>query len=412
MFEYALKSFRETIRNSMSVSLIFLLPLLFTLSMAFMYGDQSINSAAGVDDGMIKIGVVNMDEIVYVEDLIDELETIRNEWKLIGDPLQLGFFSHYQLNTPSIQFQEVSNRDSLIRGIQGREFSLGLIVDHQFSMALIMALSLKINYETGIAPIPYVNHSSEIEVLGDYTNTLFIETNSIFSSTYQAYVNKLLAFESVIKINTNEVNVSSTYYSEFDKYIPGFIIYVLILGVSGSAGILAKERENQTMDLLILSGYPKPRIVVGLSLTQIVISAIQLAIFLVTVYFIGYPGPGSFLRVFILSLGSIFLILGISFITSALIKESNIAMGFPSIIGIPLTFLTGTWVPLPDKPMGNLQVWHLNPFYALSEGVRQILMHDYTFSQILPEILIVIGYSLLFYIFGIYLLKRNIFKQI
>jgi ABC-type polysaccharide/polyol phosphate export permease len=178
---------------------------------------------------------------------------------------------------------------------------------------------------------------------------------------------------------------------------------------AGITYILAFERDRGTIDRLKLSNFPKDDLVLGLTLTQFITTALQIIVFFLTVYFLGFPGRlDLFLAVFI-ALLSIVPVLAIGILSSVQLK-GEIAFFLPGMLSLPLSFLTGSFIPLPKIVLiGEIQIWHLNPFYSSSEALRKILFLNYDLTQITFELLLLLGVSLPILILSVLLFRKKIY---
>ncbi|MHA2156912.1 MAG: hypothetical protein ACXABU_16330, partial [Candidatus Hodarchaeales archaeon] len=79
-----------------------------------------------------------------------------------------------------------------------------------------------------------------------------------------------------------------------------------------------------------------------------------------------------------------------------------------SMIAIPLTFLTGNFIPLPHfRLLGDIQLWHLNPFFCIGEALRKIMiLNSEPTGFILDIILLIVSGSFIFIIGALIFIKK------
>ena len=98
-----------------------------------------------------------------------------------------------------------------------------------------------------------------------------------------------------------------------------------------------------------------------------------------------------------LSIFTIFPILGIS-LAAAAITDGKMATYIPSLIAIPLSFLTGNFIPLPKIPVTeNIQFFHINPFFSAGEAFRKTMILNLDITHILIDLIMLIGVGSMFY---------------
>lgn len=431
---YTTKSMKEIIRSPMKFSMIFLLPIILVLSLSFIYGNQSVQELVSMDETNLIIGYVNNDDLTVLSPEMKILfqhytDQLTSNTNLIGSPFSSGFFNHYRSNmqTESIikpdleniilTFQSFYTNELMINAVQNREISIGLVVDPKFSGSLLSGINLKHMIEEGVFltnETEILDIHSTIDIIGDFSNSLFTTTYSYFVTSFTNY----LEIYTQPSLNTGQIeiqsdNISRIEFTEFDSQMPGYLVFILILGISGSVAIIASERDMKTIDRMILSNYDKKSLILGIAFSQLIVTIVEIIMFLLTLYLIGFPLLGNpFLLIFV-SLLSIVSILGLGFVIVAYIKDPYLAISIPTLLGIPLIFLAGAFIPLPYTPIlgtDQIQIWHLNPLYSMSEAFRKIMLFGDSFTEILFELSLITIYGVVLAITGIKLLSKTIYK--
>ncbi len=431
---YTTKTLKEIIRSPMKFILIFILPIILVASLSFIYGNQSVNELVGVDHDELIIGYVNNDDleslsletITIFESYVNNLTETNN---LVASPFTFGFFDHFRINLLSdgsispnldsviMSFQDYDSIESAITAVQNREIAMGLVIDKNFSESFLSGINFKHSIESDV----YLTNSSDlldvsssIEIIGDFSNSLFTSAYSHFSRGF----NKYLEIYTKPNLNTGTIevlteNISRIEFTEFDSQIPGYLVLVLILGISGSVAILASEREMKTIHRMVLSDYDKKSLILGIALSQLIVTIIEVIMFLGTVYIIGFPLVGSPILILLICILSIMPILGLGFMIVAYIKDPYLAISIPSLLGIPLIFLAGAFIPLPYTPMfgsNHIQIWHINPLYSMAEAFRKVMLFGASYDGVLLELTILSCFGVILLSSGIKLLSNTIYE--
>jgi ABC-2 type transport system permease protein len=343
--------------------------------------------------------------------------------------MDIGFFKHFSINSVNdgpvssndnsvtMQFLEYSSLETAVTAVQNRKAAMGIVIDQNFSKSILSGINFKHKIEMNTFltnSTKLLDAKSSIEIIGDFSNSLFSSAYSHFSSALSRYLDIYTEpnFDTgTIEIQT--VHISRIEFTEFDTQIPGYLVFVLILGISGSVAILASEREMKTIERMILSEYDKKSLILGVAISQLVVTILEIIMFLITIYLIGFPRVGNPIIVLVICLFSIIPILGLGFIIVAYIKDPYLAISIPSLLGIPLIFLAGAFIPLPYKPMlgsKQIQIWHINPLYSMSEAFRKIMIFGESFEGILLELIIIICFGVVLFSSGIKLLSKTIYR--
>jgi len=87
-------------------------------------------------------------------------------------------------------------------------------------------------------------------------------------------------------------------------------------------------------------------------------------------------------------------------------------MSIPGTAGIPLSFLSGAFFPLPPKLIlfGEVEIWHVNPLYSASEAIRKILFYEYTLSQVFMEITFLLTIGSAIFLIGAVLFVKRVYR--
>jgi ABC-type multidrug transport system permease subunit len=153
-------------------------------------------------------------------------------------------------------------------------------------------------------------------------------------------------------------------------------------------------------------------LVMGISITQFITTSLEIAVYLLTIYFLGFPGKGNPVFAFIVGLTTIPPIVGVGLISAVAFKDEMLAMSVPGTAGIPLSFLSGAFIPLPKVMLvGKIEIWHINPLYAASEAIRKILFYDYTLSQVFMELAFVLVVGIIIFLLGAYIFYKTVYRR-
>jgi len=213
-------------------------------------------------------------------------------------------------------------------------------------------------------------------------------------------------------INIEVNNISNLTFREFDIFVPALLVFVLITSSTGVTGIIGFEKENGTIDRLQLSGFPGSNILIGAIFTQILTTILTMIVTIITIILLGFPFQ-NYQQIFIIlavcGLG-VLPLLGIS-LGVAVLTDGQTATYLPSLIAIPLSFLTGNFIPLPRIMItSNLQLWHVNPFYSIGEILRKSMILNLSFTDFLVDISSLVITGSIFFLIGIIIFNKRVYN--
>jgi hypothetical protein len=410
------------------VGIIFIVPILFIVGMAVLYGDES--SFVIVDDSgdVYTLGVLNQDEIISLNsDKKAQFQLVIDEIGLSGDPLTEGFGNELidSMNNSNqllpkgerrrFEIIEFLSLEIASKAVQSRFVSLCLIIPEDFSLSVITGLNHRINVSKNIAILntsEYYYTETNIELIGDFSYARFSEASILLAGTLQSYLDHywISGLPTNTFLNIEHESIVALRFNEFEIFTPALLVFVLISSSTGVAGIIGYEREQGTIDRLKLGGFSVRSFFNGLTLTQLVTTLSTMTLVLLTLFFwLDYPVQSQFQGILILTM-SIFAVLpllGISLAVAAT-TDGQMSTYLPSMIAIPLTFLTGNFIPLPHlRLLGDIQLWHLNPFFCIGEALRKIMiLNSEPTGFILDIILLIVGGSFIFIIGALIFIKK------
>ncbi len=425
---YTAKCLKQTFRSMERVGVIFIIPIIFIVGMALLYGDESSFVIVGDSGDIYTLGVINMDQVVPLNSEIKEqIQLVINEIGLFGDPLNGGFgnefidnINHSDRLLPSteqhrFEIIQFSTLEKASEAVQSRFISLCFILPNDFSKALLSGLNHRINVSENHAILnmsEYYYTETNVELIGDYSYARFSEASMLLEGMLQLYLDHywISGIPSNKILDIEHESITALSFTEFEIFAPALLVFVLISSSTGIAGIVGYERERGTIDRLKLGNFHVRSFFSGLSLTQLVTTLSTMTIVIMALFFLlNFPVQGEFQGIFILvvSFFAVLPLLGISLAIAAS-TDGQMATYLPSIIAIPLTFLTGNFIPLPHiKLIGDIQLWHLNPFFCIGEALRKIMiLNSEPKGFILDIALLITSGSLIFVIGGIIFIKK------
>ncbi len=425
---YTIKCLKQTFRNMERVGVIFIVPIIFIVGMALLYGEESSFVIVGDSGNIYTIGVLNKDTVMELN--FDEklhFQEFIDKTGLSGDPLNEGFGKEFIDNINGsdrlisegernrFEIIQFSSLEKASKAVQSRYVSLCFTIPKNFSLSIISGLNHRINVTENHAILnmsEYYYTESNIELLGDFSYARFSEASILLTSTLQVYLDHywLSGISTYKQLEIEYEAISALVFNEFEIFTPALLVFVLISSSTGVAGIVGYEREQGTIDRLKLGDFHVRSFLGGLTITQLVTTLATMIIVVLTLFLgLEFPVQGNFQGFFILGL-SIFAVLpllGISLAVAAS-TDGQISTYLPSIVAIPLTFLTGNFIPLPHiKIIGDVQLWHINPFFCIGEALRKIMiLNSAPEGFILDVILLIISGLIIFVIGGFIFIKK------
>ena len=196
-------------------------------------------------------------------------------------------------------------------------------------------------------------------------------------------------------VSVERKNLIGSTTNTFQFLAPGFIALTAVMGVlAGLGAAMSREREQGTMDALMVAPISRYSIVVGKVLAQTVRGMIQGFMILgISMFLFGVKVYGSpFLMILVMLLG-VASFVGVGIIVTSMAGEQETAMMMMMLLQFPMMFLCGIVFPIEQLPTWLQAVGKLLPLYYAADALRKIVVLNASFNQIVGDIIVLVLYS-------------------
>ena len=377
------KTWIENIRDWKILILTLTFAPLFVLLMYF-YGEESKRSPLQVVVINRDVGVSTTDhgEFNAGSDLIVEITGLRDaEGRKIIEVKQ-------DLDMVTARSQLMNNTVDLVVEIPER-----------FSEILFRS-------SQGEQPVPAV-----VKTYGDPT-----KANTIMAAVWSDMITYEYAAAAAgmiipLEIQVNTVSGKQT-LNEFELYVPALLALALIMLMFTAAASLIKEKDKGTIIRLRLSNMTTFEWLMAVSLVQVILGMLALALTFTTAVALGYQTSGSLVALLIVGLISSLSIIAISLIVAAYLRTifDLLTIGcFPFFI---LMFFSGGMFPLPPLRLFTIGDRAINindvlPTTHAISAMSKILNYGAGLSDVVFELGAITVLTIVLSVFGVWLFTRR-----
>lgn len=199
--------------------------------------------------------------------------------------------------------------------------------------------------------------------------------------------------------------------SEFELYVPGLLILSIIMIIFSASAAIVREPETRTLERLKISRLSSVEFLAGISLVQIIISAVSLLLALLAAMALGYTlVTGSFGFILLIAFLTALSMISFSLIVAAMcrsIKDVAIIGTFPLFL---LMFFTGAAFPISGGKLftiGGFDVMMndiLSPTWAV-EALNKVLILGLEARETIPEMIAIGVLTILYFLLGTWVFK-------
>ena len=199
---------------------------------------------------------------------------------------------------------------------------------------------------------------------------------------------------------------------EFDLYVPGLLALALMMLMFTAAGTVIKEKDKGTLLRLRISNMSTAEWLAAVSITQVTIGLLAVALTYLSAWSLGYRMSGSLFDVAVVTILSSTAIVGISMIVAALLRTifDLVTIGtFPFFI---LMFFSGGMFPLPDVQLFALGARTINandvlPTTHSIAAYDRIMNTGGGLGDVAFELAAIVLLSVVFFAIGIWAFTRR-----
>lgn len=182
------------------------------------------------------------------------------------------------------------------------------------------------------------------------------------------------------------------------NFVPGIMgmIFILICSIMTSVSIV-REKENGTMDLLLVSPVSPGKIIMGKLVPYFLLSCLILAVMLLISYTVlGLPVSVSILNVVLISLIYIVLSLSIGLFVSTIADSQITALIASAILFmLPVIMLSGMIFPIDNMPSILQGISCIIPARWYIEAMRRLMIQQLDFIYVFNDACILVVMTVL-----------------
>lgn len=310
----------------------------------------------------------------------------------------------------AFKIKNYNNIDAIKEGIKKQEISGGIFIPQDFSKKIAQ------------------NEQVEITIIEDQANPQISSLiNQILTKIIEGYGQQigLQKVSSIIIKNPTTANISPLSImaplkaklegiiignpNYFEFVAPGIVAMIVMTAVlTGLAASIAREKEQGTLDGILISPISRLSIILGKALAQAVRGLIQGAIVLVlAILLFGVTIHGNILLIVLLLLLGIFSFVGLGILVSAIATEQETATQLLFMFQFPMLFLSGVFFPILMMPNFMQKIAYFIPLTYAINALRKVMVLGAGFSAIQNEVIIL-------FIFGLVTLSISVpvFKKV
>ena len=246
---------------------------------------------------------------------------------------------------------------------------------------------------------PVGNPQVEIHTIADTV------TGVVISNVLKGIINNLiLSYNNIttldVRLDIGPIDRDLTW---FDMAAPGIVAVAVLVGISSIGTMFAFERSKGLLRRLNTTPVSRSTILLSGGAAQFTFSAIQVIIlFACLPIFQVQIAPGAnWMLAFGIVMALSLTCIGLGLILAGVTKSANSAGGIAWIFILPLQFLGGAFFPMYGF------ITKLVPTSYATNAIRSVLIYGMGWTAVWQDILVVLGFGMLFTIIGLIIFNKK-----
>ena len=193
-------------------------------------------------------------------------------------------------------------------------------------------------------------------------------------------------------------------FDSFGPVLLGFFVFFFVFLISGVSFL--RERTTGTLERLLASPIKIWEMVVSYVIGFGIVTLLQASLISwYSIYILDMMMKGSFFNVLIIIVSLSFTALTLGILLSAFAKNELQMMQFIPIVVVPQIFFSGLF------NLDTISEWlswigPITPLYYAADALRDVMIRGYAFGDLLFDLSVLIGFSLLFIVLNVAALRK------
>ncbi|MBC8185317.1 ABC transporter permease [candidate division KSB1 bacterium] len=303
-----------------------------------------------------------------------------------------------------LKIQTAKNRTEAIIRLKNKKADVLILIPENFSRSIHNLTTTKINT------------SINIEFIGDLTNVNYMIGAIWANELLNDFIFEATQKTKLLKIKETSLGISGR-VDDFNLCVPGLLILSVIMLMFSATIAIITEVENKTMLRLKLSKISSFEFLTGVSFIQVLIGIISIFLTLIVAVFLGFEYAGSILILILIAVLTSISIIAFSLILAAFTKTVNevlIVGNFPLFL---FMFFTGAAFPMDGKEIFSIGGYSISlqglmsPTHSIS-ALNKVLILNMGFKNILPEIIVLVLLTVIYFVIGVLMFQRRHMKVV
>jgi ABC-2 type transport system permease protein len=245
---------------------------------------------------------------------------------------------------------------------------------------------------------------------GDLSNTYYMVGANLALTTVDAYVQKATEQKPLVNFVEKPLGASAT-RTEFETYVPGTLIFSVILLIFLAAMTVAREIETGTLRRLQLTPMTSFDLLGGITAALLLVGAVASGLSFAVALGLGFHSQGPVWLAILVSAIASLSVIGLGMVVASLtrsVSQAFVVANFP--LGL-MMFFSGVIFPMPAVKLFTIAGHPISPYDLLPPthavvALNKILTLGAGLKDVAYELTALVVLSALYFFVGVWMFKR------
>ena len=245
---------------------------------------------------------------------------------------------------------------------------------------------------------------------GDLSNTYYMIGANMALTTVDAYVQQATGQTPLVNYIEKPLGASAT-RTEFETYVPGTLIFSVVLLIFLAAMTVAREIETGALRRLQLTPMTSFDLLGGITLALLLVGAVASILSFLVALALGFHSQGPVWVAILVSVVTSLSVIGLGMVVASLtrsVSQAFVVANFPLAM---MMFFSGIIFPMPPIKLFTIAGHIIGPYDFLPPthavvALNKILTLGASLGDVTYELTALVVLSVLYFVAGAWLFKR------
>jgi ABC-2 type transport system permease protein len=253
-------------------------------------------------------------------------------------------------------------------------------------------------------------------VRGDPLFADYLDAASILDSSLSQYLNDQNGIHPPVAVTEHPIAAAVfRVRTDFIVYAPGLLVFAILLLIPQTALLLGREIRTRTIRRLRLSGVSSFEFFAGIGVSQLAMASLQIVLISAGLIAFGLDPRRALLPVLLASFLVAVSAVGVGLIVGCFVQNDSQAVNLGSSVTMLQVFASGSFFPVPApalfRLLGHEIAWNdVLPATHAMTALQQSILYGATLDQIGFRLIAGAVLSLVFFLIGVLLYQRKVFR--